>query len=134
MNACIAALPCRLSRLTIVLILGVWLSAAAFSAGKIVELNFVKMDVVMALRAVADITRTNIVISPDVTGLVTLKLHNSTAEEAIKAVVEMLPDCTYTITDNNIYVVSKKGTDGAKMEAMFLSLTAVYRRGDFAPR
>ena len=81
---------------------------AAPSARPIPELNFIKAEIPVVLKALADFTGTNIVVGPAVKGEITIRLKGVTLEDALDIITQM-SGLAYAKTDN-AYVVNLPGS------------------------
>lgn len=87
-----------------------------------VRLDFVDADVQEVFRALAAQTRANIVVSPDVKGVITASLRGMSVEEALDAISRMT-GVSYRKVDDTYFVASK-----ARLDEMFAapSVTQTY--------
>ncbi len=75
---------------------------------RIDSLNFSNAEVTMVLKALADLSNTNIVISPTVKGTITIKLTDVTVDEALQIITREL-GLAYTLS-GDAYVVADPET------------------------
>lgn len=97
----------RLSVLVVVFALAL-AGLAAPSQGKLGEINFVNAEVPVVMKALADMSGTNIVVAPTIKGQITVRLKDVTLEEALQ-IITNLAGLSYANT-NNTYVISPKGS------------------------
>lgn len=89
------------------------LTLSAFAAGKPIDkLDFIDMPVPLALKALADVSSTNIVVSPDIKGTITLSLKKVTLEEALTLITTMT-GTTYQLRGNTYLVMLRSPQDQA---------------------
>ncbi|HEY3417888.1 MAG TPA: secretin and TonB N-terminal domain-containing protein, partial [Armatimonadota bacterium] len=84
------------------------IAVASFAAEerKIESLDFVDTDVTLVLKSLADISGANIVISPAVTGKLTLKLSDVTLKEALDYITKV-NGLAYRVT-NDSYIIGPR--------------------------
>jgi type II secretory pathway component GspD/PulD (secretin) len=93
--------PCR--GLLLIGLLALTVMAVAGPGYKITSLDFVSSPVPVVLKALADVSGTNIAVAPEVKGEITLKLRNITLEEAL-AIISNMANLTYRLAGNTYLV------------------------------
>ena len=83
-------------------------NAETLGARKLDSLTFVKAEVPLVLKALADISGANIVIASGVQGTITLSLKDVTVEEALEIITKM-SGLTYAYTDGAYLVGATTG-------------------------
>ncbi len=101
---------CRLA-LVVMLLVASLAGNALPGERRIDSLNFNNAEVTTVLKALADLSNANIVISPAVKGTITIKLTDVTVEEALQIITKEL-DLAYTVS-GGAYVVGDKATISA---------------------
>ncbi|OPZ88111.1 MAG: Type II secretion system protein D precursor [bacterium ADurb.Bin429] len=94
------------------LLIGLLALAIAAFAGpgyRITSLDFVGSPIPVVLKALADVSGTNIAVAPDVKGEITLKLRNVTLEEAL-AIIANMANLSYRLTGNTYLVTPRAET------------------------
>ncbi|MDD5644465.1 MAG: secretin N-terminal domain-containing protein [bacterium] len=89
----------------ITLTMGCLFSSAALSEQNLINLDVVNQDIQSVLKMLAHQQGYNIVISRNVTGIVTVKLENVTIEQALESILK-LNNYIYTVEDGIINVMS----------------------------
>ncbi|HOF86675.1 MAG TPA: secretin and TonB N-terminal domain-containing protein [Armatimonadota bacterium] len=112
MVALIRALAARQCRgLWLIGLLALAIAAAAGPGYRITSLDFVGSPIPVVLKALADVSGTNIAVAPDVKGDITLKLRNVTLEEALTIIANMA-NLSYRLTGNT-YLVTPRVAESA---------------------
>ena len=95
-------------RLALTLMLLVLLVSRAFTVAPSqipLDFNFVNADIASVMKSLADAGHINIVVSPDVKGVISLKLNGVTVEQALQIITGMT-GCSYMLS-NGVYLVTK---------------------------